>query len=340
MDSPRWERRGRRTLVCLLTSWVALFLAACASTPSVDTNAFKPPQEFNADSYASAEALRQFEGPSESVYRLASGDRISVNVFGRTELSGRHVVGPDGRIVIPVGGPVQVASLTSEEAASAITALLKPLYQEPLVTVGVDEFTGNRVLLLGRVENPGIVHFDTQPTLLEALARAGALPVLDKQATLTRCAVMRGRDKVMWIDLQHLLSVGDMSLNIRLQPNDLVYIPDSDETLVYVLGEVKKPGAYRLTAEMSFLDALAQAGGPTEDANQDDLHLVRPSKKSERILSMEDDIVASNPDANVALEEGDVLYVPRRGIRKLGYVLQQLSPFSTLLLLITSFGIF
>jgi polysaccharide export outer membrane protein len=149
---------------------------------------------------------------------------------------------------------------------------------------------------------------------------------------------MRGRDKVMWVDLQRLLSVGDMSLNVRLQPNDLVYIPDSDETLVYVLGEVKKPGAYRLTAEMSFLDALAQAGGPTEDGNPDELQLVRPGEKAERILGMEGDILASNPDANVALAEGDVIYVPRRGIRKVGYVIQQLSPFSTLLLLMSSFG--
>jgi polysaccharide export outer membrane protein len=205
------------------------------------------------------------------------------------------------------------------------------------VTVGVEAYTGNRVLLLGRVENPGIVQFDTQPTLLEALARAGALPVLDKQATLRRCAILRGRDKILWIDLQRLLNVGDLSLNVRLRPNDLVYIPDSDETLVYVLGEVNKPGAYRLTPEMSFLDALAQAGGPTKDGDHDTIQLVRPSDRSQRVLRMEDDIVGGNPEANVAMNEGDVIYVPRRGLAKIGYALQQLSPFSTLLLFATAF---
>lgn len=44
--------------------------------------------------------------------------------------------------------------------------------------------------------------------LLDALARGGSLPVLDKQATLTRCAIFRGREKVIWVDLKRLLNRG------------------------------------------------------------------------------------------------------------------------------------
>ena len=77
---------------------------------------------------------------------------------------------------------------------------------------------------------------------------------------LTRCAVIRNK-KILWVDLKRLLN-GDLSLNIRLKRNDTVYVPDAYDTSVYVLGEVNKPGVYRLTPKMSFLDALGQAGYP------------------------------------------------------------------------------
>ena len=102
------------------------------------------------------------------------------------------------------------------------------------------------------------------PTLLEALARAGGLPILDKQQLLTRCAVIRGRDRIAWVDLKGVLS-GLGSVAEFASPAARSYLrPGLDDTPVYVLGEVKKPGAYRLTPEMSLLDALSQAGGPTK----------------------------------------------------------------------------
>jgi polysaccharide export outer membrane protein len=193
------------------------------------------------------------------------------------------------------------------------------------VTLGIDEYQSNRVTVLGRVLTPGVLKFERPPELLEALARAGSLPVLDKQATLTRCAIFRGRDRVIWVDLQRLLNRADLSYNIRLKPNDLVYIPDSFDTLVYVMGEVGKPGAYRLTPDMSLMDALAQAGGPNEDANAEEISLYRPGREATDKAPMKS-ILTADRKVNYALEEGDVIYVPKKGIAEVGYVLRQLLP--------------
>jgi polysaccharide export outer membrane protein len=157
------------------------------------------------------------------------------------------------------------------------------------------------------------------------LARAGSLPVLDKQATLTRCAVFRGREKIIWVDLKRLLNRGDLAYNIRLKPNDLVYIPDSFDTLVYVMGAVEKPGAYRLTPDMSLMDALAQAGGPNQDANEGEIALYRPGQEATEKLSLAS-LMTADRKVNYALEEGDVVYVQKRGIAEVGYVLRQLLP--------------
>jgi polysaccharide biosynthesis/export protein len=274
--------------------------------------------------FASAEALAELEAPEEPVFRIGAGDVLSLQVWGRPELSGRHTVGPDGIISVPMAGPTQVALLTREEAAARVRTGLERLYEDPAVQFSVEQYLSNRITVLGRVQNPGLLSFDHPPTLLETLAKAGALPVIDKQATLTRCAIFRGREKVIWVDLKQLLNGGTVSLNLRLRPGDLVYIPDSADTMVYVLGAVHRPGAYRLTPDMSLMDALATAGGPNEDAAPREIGVYRPARQAVERVALQD-LMSAQRRVNFALEEGDVIYVPKSGIAEFGYITRQLS---------------
>ncbi len=279
--------------------------------------------------------LAEFDAGAESVYRLGEGDELTVDVWGHPELSGKHLVGPDGKITVPYAGVMTIAGLSRDSAAKTIAEALSPYYYDVLVTVRVDRYVANRVFILGRVANPGMLSFDTSPTLLEAITRAGSLPIggvgADK-AALVRCAIFRGRDRIAWIDLRRLLTGEDLSLNVRLQRNDVVYIPDADDQLVYVLGEVKTPGAYQVTPNMSFLDALGRAGGPSEDAATDKLYVVRPQLHSHLEFTLQE-LLHPNPELNVAIEEGDIIYVPRRDLARFGYVLRQLNPLSFLILI-------
>lgn len=315
----------RHTLIAAL--WCAVLAGCATSAPNLPPiqAGFTPAQKTGTAAFAGKDLLAEFEGQVESYYQLGEGDQLGIKVWGRPEVSGQHIVGPDGRVSLPLAGPVRIAQLGVEEAQNLIAARFSAYYQEPVVHLSVDQYVSNRVVLLGRVQNPGVIRFETAPTLLETLARAGALPVLDKQATLTRCAVIRGRNQMIWIDLKNLLSRGDIFANIRLRSNDVVYIPDSDDTLVYVLGEVTRPGAYRLTPDMSLMDAVAQAGGPNENGAAADMTLYRAGKGLTQAIPF-DSLVKSGKAVNVALEEGDVIHVPRSGIAKLGYVLRQLSP--------------
>lgn len=207
------------------------------STPSAASDFEVPERRIEASSF---ELLKQFEQAGEPVYRLGPGDELVVSVAARPEISGPHLVGPDGIITIPFAGPVLIGGLTREEAASRVVEALAPYYLDLSVTVGVTRYGSNRIVVLGRVENPGVLQFDSPPNLLETLAQAGGLPLLRPEQLLTRCAVIRG-DSILWVDVARLLT-GDLSLNIRLQRNDIVYIPDSTDTPVYVLGEVQTLG--------------------------------------------------------------------------------------------------
>jgi polysaccharide export outer membrane protein len=311
---------------------LALVLGGCGSWEVVP-----PPSESAATGFtvperrietSSLELLKEFERSGEPDYRFGPGDEILVSIAARPEISGQHLVGPDGIITVPFAGPVVIAGLTREEAARRVHEALTPYYLDLSVTVGVTRYGSNRIVVIGRVENPGVLQFDTPPSLLETLAQAGGLPLLRPEQLLTRCAIIRG-DKILWVDIARLLT-GDLSLNIRLQRNDIVYIPDATDTPVYVLGEVQTPGVYRLTPQMSFLDALTQAGGPTRDANLYSIHVIRPGDRLHLTFSFMQ-LLKPEPGLNVAMREGDIVYVARSGISQIGYILDNLNPFSTLL---------
>ena len=278
------------------------------------------------------ELIRAFEAPPVENYTLGPGDEITVEVWAHPELSAHHIIGPDGKITVPLTGVLTVAGLTREEAQATIAGPLAKYYSDLSVTVRVDRYTSFRVYILGRVGQAGALQFESQPTLLDVITRAGALPMGagSEKAGLGRCAVIR-QDQMIWIDLKALVSQGNLTLNIRLSRNDLVYMPDAGDQLVYVLGQVQKPGAFRLTPDMSFLDAFTQAGGVNDDAKDTKMILVRASTGAHQEISLKA-LLDSPPTRNTALEEGDIIYVPKRTLGKFGYLLQKVGP-------VTSFAI-
>jgi polysaccharide export outer membrane protein len=79
---------------------------------------------------------------------------------------------------------------------------------------------------------------------------------------------------------------------------------------------------------MSFLEALARAGGPNDNAQQGKIVLAR--KNSEQVIDLE--AFVKKGGSNSDLEPGDIVYVPKSGIASVGYVLQQLNPLTTMAL--------
>jgi polysaccharide export outer membrane protein len=135
---------------------------------------------------------------------------------------------------------------------------------------------------------------------------------------------MRGRDKLIWVDLKALLN-GDPAYNLRMKKGDIVFIPDSSDTAVYVLGQVPKPGSYRLTPRMTVLDALAQAGGPNEDGQPREIGLYRAGAQKIEVIAFAD-LINPARTANYGLEDGDVIFIPRSNLAEFGYFMRQISP--------------
>ena len=92
---------------------------------------------------------------------------------------------------------------------------------------------------------------------------------------MSKCAIIRGKDTILWVDLRDLLQNGNMALNARIRNNDIIFIPESENELIYVMGNVVTPGIVRLKAKLSLMDAIMYAGGPTEDADMTEIYIIR-----------------------------------------------------------------
>jgi polysaccharide biosynthesis/export protein len=295
----------------------------------VPADLFTPGTAKASGEYATADQVAGFSDDVAMTYRLGPGDRFSFLVRGREDISVNEViVSPDGQVALPRVGLVTVQGMSLAEATDRMRLALEHYYEFPDVTLVMRQFNNNKAYVLGRVANPGAVHFHGPGTVLEALALAGGLPADTQKSFLSRCMIVRGNEMVVWIDLRELLEGGNMALNARLQNGDVIYIPQSEDSVAYVMGQVLTPGVLLLRSEMTVLDALMNAGGVTTNADPEQIYLVRTQQEGGVVEQIDLNAFVARGDLrkNHVLREGDILYVGERGISRFNYFMTQLLP--------------
>jgi polysaccharide export outer membrane protein len=275
--------------------------------------------------------LREFQPEADEEYRLGRGDEIMVDFPGRPDLQAKLVIGPDGRITLPLAGEIVLNGLTRSEAARTIEAALAVYYQNLAAQVSVTKYTANHVLVLGAVEKPGLVTFEGQPTLLDALTRAGMVPgpARANMVIPERCAIYRGQDKVVWVELKKLIDSGNGLADLRLRRDDIVYVPSASENFVSVLGSVQHPGAVLLNSNSTLASVLAESGGFLPKAgNKPHIQIVDPASGVSQTISF-NDVLDPVRSREIKLKAGEIIYVPETGFARATYVLERLSPLIT-----------
>ena len=291
-----------------------------------DAIIFSGPAHGNLD----ASPLLHLSMIKKNQYTIGPGDVLSLSVWGRPDASSpRMIVGPDGVITVPRIGFIHTEGRTRDSVTEEIKGKLQVYYSNPEISFSIDEYHNNKAFVLGRVENPGVVTFPGEGTLLEALSIAGGYSTEAEDTYLTKCSIIRGNDTIIWIDLNELLQHGNMALNARIMNNDVIFIPESQSELVYVMGEVTNPGAYNMTGRLTLLDSLMMAGGPTDDAKKSKLYLIRKTidnKGEVREIDLQHLLTSADFSQNYIMKDNDVLYVSEKGISRFNYVLQTIFP--------------
>jgi protein involved in polysaccharide export with SLBB domain len=292
-------------------------------------NVFEQEATKEKQTFASENEIARFSNSVPEEYRVGPGDKMTILVRNRPEASVDSVtVSPDGLVAVPRVGILTVKNRTAEQITAEVRSRLAEYYAEPDVTVILNEYNNNKAFVLGRVSNPGLVNFTGQGNLLEAISMAGGLPVVAEDAFLSRAMIFRGNDMVIWVDLREILTNGNIAMNPKLRNNDIVFIPESDDELVYVMGAVESPGAVKLKTELSLLDAVMASGGPTVDAKLANVYLIRYTGSRGYVQQIRIDHFLQRADLrqDYLLKDGDIVYVSTKSIEKMSYVLSKFNP--------------
>ena len=263
------------------------------------------------------------EAPPRTPYTLHVGDLLVVDVSGSENLHEVDVlVGPDGEVSLPLVGALSAEGRSLKDLRKEIQREYLRYFTNAITSVRLSKYRIPTCNVLGQVNRPGAVEIEGTRTLTDVIARAEGFRHVDvgrayMAADLSGAYVARG-DHIVPVNFRALFEHGDLSHNITIYPNDLVYIPDIQSRVVYVLGFVNKPGPVPLdTKGLSVLSALAGAQGPKDIAKLNNIAVVRnvTSKPLVRVINAED--LLSGRVEDFQLKPGDVLYVPRDDIRSL-----------------------
>lgn len=197
----------------------ALALAGCGGAPRVGQTL--PPASFVATSDDAGES-----------YVIGPLDELSVFVWRNPELSTTVQVRPDGRITTPLISDMVAVGKTPAQLADDIRLALGRYIEEPLVSVMVNRAQGTfsqQIRIVGATERPASIPYRANMTLLDAMIAVGGLSefAAGDRARLIRHDRATGEQREYDLRIARLLRRGDVRANVRLEPGDVIIIPES-----------------------------------------------------------------------------------------------------------------
>jgi len=252
------------------------------------------------------------------VEKIGQDDLLGITVYDSPELTRTVRVDPDGAIRLPMlKKPISAAGLLPNELESTITQALKDgnVLVDPIVTVSVVEYRSRPIAVVGAVKTPLTFQATGTVTLLDAISRAGGLSENAGAEILVSRPQSHANSShdaaIRRISVHSLISGEDPTLNLRLDGGEEVRVPEAGR--VFVLGDVKKPGAFYITedSESSVLKALSLSEGlesfPSHKAY---IYRVEAGKHGRSEIPVELKKILNRKSPDVPLMANDILYIP------------------------------
>lgn len=241
---------------------------------------------------------------ASSDYPLGPGDVVRISVYGQNDLNTVAHINEQNKVSLPLIGEIEIGGLTPAAAEQRIEkALLEGGFvREPHVTIAIEQQHSRQVSVLGYVHKPAKYSIDQPLKLLDIIALAGGIaPDGNNTVRLVRNSDSDKPDQID-IDIRAMLSSGDLSQNLEITTNSIIYVAPMDK--FYIYGQVNSPGVYRLEPGMTLMQALAVGGGIN----------IRGSERGLRISRHHHDGAIENIDADATtrLQANDVIYVKER----------------------------
>jgi polysaccharide biosynthesis/export protein len=288
---------------------------------------------------------RQLYNPEREPYVIRTGDTLQISIPYEPDTKRSIPVRPDGRITYLFDIEVMAAGLTYRELNALLCEKLSVYYKNPRVTIIGTEFAGNSVYVMGPVRSPGRHKINDSSRLMDILAVAGAMALIPqsefdqssaREVIDLESAFISRENKIINVNFQELMMKRDLSQNIRLQPNDFIYLPSSYsiDKKVYVIGQVVEPQIHRYSGEVSFMEAIASAQGIVEGAAWSrKCYVIRGGMRNPKeVITISYNAIMNGREPDIELKSGDIVYVPKNPLSKTHEVLSTiLSPLRAVL---------
>jgi polysaccharide export outer membrane protein len=270
----------------------SLLAAAAAAFPAAAQTAAAPP---SAPPAAAAAAAAQQE------YRLGAGDVIRISIFQNPDLTLETRVTEAGIISFPLLGTIRIGGLSVTQAEKLIADGLRSgnFVRSPQVTIVVLQVRGNQASVLGQVNRPGRFPLETADMrLTDLLALAGGATGMGAEVVVVT-GTRNGQPFRAEVDLPTVFAPGGREKDILVQNGDVVWV--DRQPMVYIYGEVQRPGPMRLERGMTLMQALATGGGLT----------LRGTEKGIRVhrKAADGSVSVITPGMDDRVQDGDVVYV-------------------------------
>ena len=250
---------------------------------------------------------------------IGPGDSILVTVFDIRELSGEFRVSQSGQVDMPLIGKVTIAGLTADQAAAEIQAKLKDggFVLHPQVTVLISQYATQGADVMGQVARPGIYPTLGSRRLLDMITLAGG--VTNSAGNLVTIIHRNDPHHPVYLALAQNAQGYKLQANPVILPGDTIVVQKSG--IVYVLGDVGRPGGYLINNNepISLMQALSLAGGNTVTSDIRDVRLIRKVHSGTEEIKLNLKKIFLGKEADIAVNDGDIVYIPSSNLKTFIY---------------------
>ena len=201
-----------------------LLAVGCSTTSTAPVSKTAPSKAINQDLTS---ALRQIR--SSQSYVLQPGDLVDIQVYMEDSMNRVLRLSGSGNITFPLVGNVKLSGLTLEQAEQKLASRLTAYIKNPQVSMLVKEYGNKTVYVLGQVAKPAAIQIPPEKplTVLEAITSVGGFTDIANTSKVRVLRVENGKQKTIDVDVTQITKQGNKSMDIALQPGDVVFVPQS-----------------------------------------------------------------------------------------------------------------
>lgn len=238
---------------------------------------------------------------AQAEYRLGSGDVIRINVYQNPDLTLETRVTEAGVVSYPLLGSIRLGGLSVTAAEKLIADGLRNgnFVKQPQVTLVVVQVRGNQASVLGQVNRPGRYPIEVADMrLTDLLAMAGGTAGNGADMVIVT-GTRNGQPYRLEVDLPTVFLAGGQSKDVIIVNGDTVWV--DRQPIVYIYGEVQRPGPMRLERGMTLMQSLATGGGLTQRGTEKGIRVHRKGADGK--------VQIITPTMDDSMRDGDVVYV-------------------------------